>query len=194
MHHSFLHQLFSLSSVPAVKNETVRSSCSERTGSQAKGVEKVTQGSHCSSAFQPITASCKIMPQGQAPSPAESPGKSFQPITMSCKIVSGEAPQEESLCATQCQIHIFPLKAEPFEFSGFNEIISTGLFLKLTLNRVLFVAQNSFAHQYQKCLFFSFPQYSNQQSKILFALKFVTVKCCSFSSCVQFACFTGYDV
>ncbi|XP_060762035.1 YEATS domain-containing protein 2 isoform X2 [Neoarius graeffei] len=77
------------SSEKAVKNETVRSSCSERTGSQAKGVEKVTQGSHCSSAFQPITASCKIMPQGQAPSPAESPGKSFQPITMSCKIVSG---------------------------------------------------------------------------------------------------------
>ncbi|XP_026781170.3 YEATS domain-containing protein 2 [Pangasianodon hypophthalmus] len=72
-----------------VKSESVRLSCSERTGSQAKGVEKITQGSHSSSAFQPITASCKIMPQGQAPSPAESPGKSFQPITMSCKIVSG---------------------------------------------------------------------------------------------------------
>ncbi|XP_053507744.1 YEATS domain-containing protein 2 isoform X1 [Ictalurus furcatus] len=72
-----------------VKSESGRSSCSERIGSQAKGVEKITQGSHSSSAFQPITASCKIMPQGQAPSPAESPGKSFQPITMSCKIVSG---------------------------------------------------------------------------------------------------------
>ncbi|KAK3534586.1 hypothetical protein QTP86_016735, partial [Hemibagrus guttatus] len=72
-----------------VKSETVHSSCSERTGSQAKGVEKMTQGFHSSSAFQPITASCKIMPQGQTPSPAESPGKSFQPITMSCKIVSG---------------------------------------------------------------------------------------------------------
>ncbi|XP_058274078.1 YEATS domain-containing protein 2 isoform X1 [Hemibagrus wyckioides] len=72
-----------------VKSETVRSSCSERTGSQAKGVEKITQGFHSSSAFQPITASCKIMPHGQTPSPAESPGKSFQPITMSCKIVSG---------------------------------------------------------------------------------------------------------
>ncbi|KAK2868514.1 hypothetical protein Q7C36_000385 [Tachysurus vachellii] len=72
-----------------VKSETVRSSCSERTVSQAKGVEKITQGFHSSSAFQPITASCKIMPQGQTPSPAESPGKSFQPITMSCKIVSG---------------------------------------------------------------------------------------------------------
>ncbi|XP_053342391.1 YEATS domain-containing protein 2 isoform X1 [Clarias gariepinus] len=70
-------------------SETVRSSCSERTGSQAKGVEKISQGSHISSAFQPITASCKIMPQGQTPSPVESPGKSFQPITMSCKIVSG---------------------------------------------------------------------------------------------------------
>ncbi|MCJ8745019.1 hypothetical protein PDJAM_G00125450 [Pangasius djambal] len=77
------------SSEKGVKSESVRSSCSERTGSQAKGVEKMTQGSHSSSAFQPITASCKIMPQGQAPSPAESPGKSFQPITMSCKIVSG---------------------------------------------------------------------------------------------------------
>ncbi|MCI4390769.1 hypothetical protein PGIGA_G00126600 [Pangasianodon gigas] len=77
------------SSEKGVKSESVRLSCSERTGSQAKGLEKMTQGSHSSSAFQPITASCKIMPQGQAPSPAESPGKSFQPITMSCKIVSG---------------------------------------------------------------------------------------------------------
>lgn len=51
--------------------------------------QKVTFGSHSNSAFQPIAASCKIVPQGQIPSPAESPGKSFQPITMSCKIVSG---------------------------------------------------------------------------------------------------------
>ncbi|XP_034295693.1 YEATS domain-containing protein 2 [Pantherophis guttatus] len=51
--------------------------------------QKVAFGSHSNSAFQPIAASCKIVPQGQIPSPAESPGKSFQPITMSCKIVSG---------------------------------------------------------------------------------------------------------
>ncbi|KAJ7325065.1 hypothetical protein JRQ81_018085 [Phrynocephalus forsythii] len=51
--------------------------------------QKVTFGSHGNSAFQPIAASCKIVPQGRIPSPAESPGKSFQPITMSCKIVSG---------------------------------------------------------------------------------------------------------
>ncbi|XP_058044302.1 YEATS domain-containing protein 2 isoform X2 [Ahaetulla prasina] len=51
--------------------------------------QKVAFGSHSNSAFQPIAASCKIVPQGQIPNPAESPGKSFQPITMSCKIVSG---------------------------------------------------------------------------------------------------------
>lgn len=68
----------------------MRSSCSERT-SQSNRSEKITLGSHGNSAFQPITASCKIIPQGQVPSPAESPGKSFQPITMSCKIVSGES-------------------------------------------------------------------------------------------------------
>lgn len=73
-----------------VKSESVRSSCSERT-SQSNRSEKITLGSHGNSAFQPITASCKIIPQGQVPSPAESPGKSFQPITMSCKIVSGES-------------------------------------------------------------------------------------------------------
>uniref|UniRef100_A0A672RRA4 YEATS domain-containing protein 2 n=1 Tax=Sinocyclocheilus grahami TaxID=75366 RepID=A0A672RRA4_SINGR len=71
-----------------VKSESVRSSCSERN-SQSNRTEKITLGSHGNSAFQPITASCKIIPQGQVPSPAESPGKSFQPITMSCKIVSG---------------------------------------------------------------------------------------------------------
>ncbi|KAG5286029.1 hypothetical protein AALO_G00010200 [Alosa alosa] len=73
----------------AVKIESGRSSCSERTPSRPKLTEKITLGSHGNSAFQPITASCKIIPQGQAPSPSESPGKSFQPITMSCKIVSG---------------------------------------------------------------------------------------------------------
>ncbi|XP_062337009.1 YEATS domain-containing protein 2 isoform X1 [Osmerus eperlanus] len=61
----------------------------ERTPTRPRGTEMITLGSHGNSAFQPITASCKIVPQGQAPSPAESPGKSFQPITMSCKIVSG---------------------------------------------------------------------------------------------------------
>lgn len=72
-----------------VKSESVRSSCSERTSSQSSRSDKITLGSHGNSAFQPITASCKIIPQGQVPSPSESPGKSFQPITMSCKIVSG---------------------------------------------------------------------------------------------------------
>ncbi|XP_015282950.1 PREDICTED: YEATS domain-containing protein 2 [Gekko japonicus] len=60
----------------------------ERTPTKL-ATQKVTFGSHSNSAFQPIAASCKIVPQGQIPSPAESPGKSFQPITMSCKIVSG---------------------------------------------------------------------------------------------------------
>ncbi|XP_032924314.1 YEATS domain-containing protein 2 isoform X2 [Catharus ustulatus] len=60
----------------------------ERTPTKL-ATQKVTFGSHGNSAFQPIAASCKIVPQGQSPSPAESPGKSFQPITMSCKIVSG---------------------------------------------------------------------------------------------------------
>ncbi|KAM4605561.1 YEATS domain-containing protein 2 [Polymixia lowei] len=61
----------------------------ERTPTRPKASDKITLGSHGNSAFQPITTSCKIVPQGQSPSPAESPGKSFQPITMSCKIVSG---------------------------------------------------------------------------------------------------------
>ncbi|KAG7263956.1 hypothetical protein CRUP_024290, partial [Coryphaenoides rupestris] len=61
------------------------------TPTRPKASDKVTLGSHGNSAFQPITASCKIAPQAQSPSPApaESPSKSFQPITMSCKIVSG---------------------------------------------------------------------------------------------------------
>nr|XP_046264608.1 YEATS domain-containing protein 2 isoform X2 [Scatophagus argus] len=61
----------------------------ERTPTRPKVGDRISLGSHGNSAFQPITASCKIVPQGQPPSPAESPGKSFQPITMSCKIVSG---------------------------------------------------------------------------------------------------------
>ncbi|XP_015216774.2 YEATS domain-containing protein 2 isoform X1 [Lepisosteus oculatus] len=77
-----------------IKSEAGRSTgytllSSERTPTRPKATEKITLGSHGNSAFQPITASCKIVPQGQAPNPAESPGKSFQPITMSCKIVSG---------------------------------------------------------------------------------------------------------
>ncbi|KAM6948205.1 YEATS domain-containing protein 2 [Aplochiton taeniatus] len=64
-------------------------SAAERTPTRPKASDKITLGSHGNSAFQPITSSCKIVPQGQLPSPAESPGKSFQPITMSCKIVSG---------------------------------------------------------------------------------------------------------
>ncbi|XP_048398079.2 YEATS domain-containing protein 2 isoform X3 [Stegostoma tigrinum] len=61
----------------------------ERTPTRPVATQKVTFGTHGNSAFQPITASCKIVPQGQLPSPSDSPGKSFQPITMSCKIVSG---------------------------------------------------------------------------------------------------------
>ncbi|KAL0966480.1 hypothetical protein UPYG_G00295770 [Umbra pygmaea] len=79
-----------------VKAEPTRSglyvapiSASDRTPSRPKVTEKILLGSHGNSAFQPITASCKIVPQGQTPSPSESPGKSFQPLTMSCKIVSG---------------------------------------------------------------------------------------------------------
>ncbi|XP_051874783.1 YEATS domain-containing protein 2 isoform X2 [Pristis pectinata] len=77
-----------------VKNEVGSSSHSghsslERTPTRPVATQKVTFGSHGNSAFQPITASCKIVPQEQLPSPADSPGKSFQPITMSCKIVSG---------------------------------------------------------------------------------------------------------
>ncbi|KAJ1089656.1 hypothetical protein NDU88_002805 [Pleurodeles waltl] len=60
---------------------------------------KIKFGSHGNSAFQPITASCKIIPPGQLPSAAESPGKSFQPITMSCKIVSG-SPTSKHLNVT----------------------------------------------------------------------------------------------
>uniref|UniRef100_H3C783 YEATS domain-containing protein 2 n=1 Tax=Tetraodon nigroviridis TaxID=99883 RepID=H3C783_TETNG len=81
----------------AVKVEAGRSADSsrsglatgERTPTRPRAGDRITLGSHGNSAFQPITASCKIVPQCQAPSPAESPGKSFQPITMSCKIVSG---------------------------------------------------------------------------------------------------------
>ncbi|KAG8135783.1 putative YEATS domain-containing protein, partial [Naja naja] len=62
--------------------------------------QKVAFGSHSNSAFQPIAASCKIVPQGQIPNPAESPGKSFQPITMSCKIVSG-SPASKVTSASQ---------------------------------------------------------------------------------------------
>uniref|UniRef100_A0A8P4JWE9 YEATS domain-containing protein 2 n=1 Tax=Dicentrarchus labrax TaxID=13489 RepID=A0A8P4JWE9_DICLA len=80
-----------------IKAETGRSAgghssgltAGERTPTRPKAGDRITLGSHGNSAFQPITASCKIVPQGQPPSPAESPGKSFQPITMSCKIVSG---------------------------------------------------------------------------------------------------------
>ncbi|XP_050833836.1 YEATS domain-containing protein 2 isoform X4 [Serinus canaria] len=72
----------------------------ERTPTKL-ATQKVAFGSHGNSAFQPIAASCKIVPQGQSPSPAESPGKSFQPITMSCKIVSGSPTSKlSSVCQT----------------------------------------------------------------------------------------------
>ncbi|XP_065531576.1 YEATS domain-containing protein 2 isoform X5 [Lathamus discolor] len=72
----------------------------ERTPTKL-ATQKVAFGSHGNSAFQPIAASCKIVPQGQSPSPAESPGKSFQPITMSCKIVSGSPT---SKLTSACQV------------------------------------------------------------------------------------------
>ncbi|XP_061234894.1 YEATS domain-containing protein 2 isoform X5 [Neopsephotus bourkii] len=72
----------------------------ERTPTKL-ATQKVAFGSHGNSAFQPIAASCKIVPQGQSPSPAESPGKSFQPITMSCKIVSGSPT---SKLTSSCQV------------------------------------------------------------------------------------------
>ncbi|XP_020861543.1 YEATS domain-containing protein 2 isoform X2 [Phascolarctos cinereus] len=71
----------------------------ERTPTKSVSSQRVTFGSHGNSAFQPIAASCKIVPQGQVPNP-ESPGKSFQPITMSCKIVSG-SPTSKSSTASQ---------------------------------------------------------------------------------------------
>ncbi|XP_078472814.1 YEATS domain-containing protein 2 isoform X2 [Lampetra planeri] len=51
--------------------------------------QRPTFSPHCNSAFQPITASCKIVPQGKLSTLGESPGRSFQPLTVSCKIVSG---------------------------------------------------------------------------------------------------------
>ncbi|XP_062477728.1 YEATS domain-containing protein 2 isoform X6 [Pezoporus occidentalis] len=74
----------------------------ERTPTKL-ATQKVAFGSHGNSAFQPIAASCKIVPQGQSPSPAESPGKSFQPITMSCKIVSGSPT---SKLTSACQVSL----------------------------------------------------------------------------------------
>ncbi|XP_073437358.1 YEATS domain-containing protein 2 isoform X2 [Dendrobates tinctorius] len=62
---------------------------SDPTFTPTKVTQRFTIGAQGSTAFQPITASCKIVPQAQAAGLAESPGKSFQPITMSCKIVSG---------------------------------------------------------------------------------------------------------
>lgn len=88
-----------------IKTETARSAggpssvlpAGERTPTRPKAGDRVTLGSHGNSAFQPITASCKIVPQGQPPSPSESPGKLFQPITMSCKIVSGKFHRQLAL-------------------------------------------------------------------------------------------------
>ncbi|CAL8312604.1 unnamed protein product [Gadus morhua 'NCC'] len=76
-----------------IKTETCRAQGGHGEGlctpTRPKASDKITLGSHGNSAFQPITASCKIVPQAQSPTPAEAPSKSFQPITMSCKIVSG---------------------------------------------------------------------------------------------------------
>nr|XP_033813586.1 YEATS domain-containing protein 2 isoform X9 [Geotrypetes seraphini] len=78
---------------PVGETEKLSSSCPlqsslERTPTKS-GTQKIMFGSPGNSAFQPITASCKIVSQGQTLFHPESPGKSFQPITMSCKIVSG---------------------------------------------------------------------------------------------------------
>ncbi|CAL8323916.1 unnamed protein product [Arctogadus glacialis] len=76
-----------------IKTETCRAQGGHGEGlctpTRPKASDKITLGSHGNSAFQPITASCNIVPQAQSPTPAEAPSKSFQPITMSCKIVSG---------------------------------------------------------------------------------------------------------
>ncbi|XP_074045595.1 YEATS domain-containing protein 2 isoform X2 [Macrotis lagotis] len=74
----------------------------ERTPTKLVSSQRVTLGSHGNSAFQPIAASCKIVPQGQVPNP-ESPGKSFQPITMSCKIVSGSPTSKLSSASQTAQ-------------------------------------------------------------------------------------------
>uniref|UniRef100_A0A673AQR7 YEATS domain-containing protein 2 n=1 Tax=Sphaeramia orbicularis TaxID=375764 RepID=A0A673AQR7_9TELE len=76
-------------STSPISHDSTGLATGERTPTRPKASERITLGSHGNSAFQPITSSCKIVPQGQPPSPAESPGKLFQPITMSCKIVSG---------------------------------------------------------------------------------------------------------
>lgn len=82
----------------------------ERTPTRPKASDRITLGSHSNSAFQPITSSCKIVPHGQPPSPAESPGKSFQPITMSCKIVSGKMwPFSQGLLSSIFMIYIVTL-------------------------------------------------------------------------------------
>uniref|UniRef100_A0A8D2ZGV7 YEATS domain-containing protein 2 n=1 Tax=Scophthalmus maximus TaxID=52904 RepID=A0A8D2ZGV7_SCOMX len=87
---SSLAQSYGRSSSPVSHDPSIDKGISTETFCLLNMImEPITLGSHVNSAFQPITASCKIIPQGQPPSPAESPGKSFQPITMSCKIVSG---------------------------------------------------------------------------------------------------------
>ncbi|CAI9562410.1 unnamed protein product [Staurois parvus] len=89
--HELAEKGFSMTSEPTLYTQT---SALERT--PTKMTQRFTIGAHGSTAFQPITASCKIVPQGQATSLAESPGKSFQPITMSCKIVSGSPTGKHS--------------------------------------------------------------------------------------------------
>ncbi|XP_077344501.1 YEATS domain-containing protein 2 isoform X2 [Lithobates pipiens] len=89
--HELVEKGFSMTSEPSLYTQT---SALERT--PTKMTQRFTIGAHGSTAFQPITASCKIVPQGQATSLAESPGKSFQPITMSCKIVSGSPTSKHS--------------------------------------------------------------------------------------------------
>ncbi|CAN0236924.1 unnamed protein product [Lampetra fluviatilis] len=65
------------------------SSSLDTTPALSPSPRRPTFSPHCNSAFQPITASCKIVPQGKLSTLGESPGRSFQPLTVSCKIVSG---------------------------------------------------------------------------------------------------------
>uniref|UniRef100_A0A096LWM5 YEATS domain-containing protein 2 n=1 Tax=Poecilia formosa TaxID=48698 RepID=A0A096LWM5_POEFO len=110
----------------------------ERTPTRPRPGDRVTLGSPGNSAFQPITASCKIVPQGQAPSPAESPGKLFQPITMSCKIVSGKCFLSGSPSAKQAQGARSPapkVHTGTFLSSGVKVSLSVSLTKQCGINR-----------------------------------------------------------
>ncbi|XP_063742700.1 YEATS domain-containing protein 2 isoform X2 [Eleginops maclovinus] len=113
----------------------------ERTPTRPKVSDRITLGSHGNSAFQPITASCKIVPQGQTPSPAESPGKSFQPITMSCKIVSGSpisTPSHSPLPRT-------PTTSTPIHSKGSSSVLNNPYIIVDKPGQVIGMASSSAA-------------------------------------------------